>query len=61
MFYSLSDYYSLSGQPELMTPAKFVRMYEKPSQVTLDGGQFVYIYITLHTVLIMLQKFVFLL
>ena len=27
------------GQPELMTPAEFVRMYEKPPQVTLDGGQ----------------------
>ena len=27
------------GQPELMTPAEFVKMYEKPPQVTLDGGQ----------------------
>lgn len=27
------------GQSELMTPAEFVKMYEKPPQVTLDGGQ----------------------
>ena len=26
------------GQSELMTPAEFVKMYEKPPQVTLDGG-----------------------
>ena len=26
------------GQSELMTPAEFVKMYEKPPQITLDGG-----------------------
>lgn len=26
------------GQSELLTPAEFVKMYEKPPQVTLDGG-----------------------
>ena len=26
------------GQSELMTSAEFVKMYEKPPQVTLDGG-----------------------
>ena len=28
------------GQSELMTPAEFVKMYEKPPQVTMDGGQY---------------------
>ena len=40
------------GQPELMTPAEFVRMYEKPPQVTLDAME-VSLYIcvaTFHTV-----------
>ena len=27
------------GQSELMTPEGFVKMYEKPPMVTLDGGK----------------------
>jgi len=38
------------GQSELMTPAEFVKMYEKPPQVTMDGGQYVTKFSTLDVI-----------